>query len=293
MNKREFMKKLKYFLRFLPDETYVKLYYRVHVKRKLDLNKPKTLNEKINWLKFNDRNPFYAVVVDKYANRNYVAKLIGEEYLVPLLGVWDHFDDIDFEKLPDKFVLKCNHDSGGLVICTDKRNLDKAAAKKKIEESLKCKFYLIGREWQYKNVKPKIICEKLIGDGKVPPADYKFMCFHGKPDNVMVCYGRETGTPKYYFFDMEWNLKRRYNGWGMKAPENFTLPKPENFDQMVRLAETLSKPYYFARIDLYNINGKIYFGEITLTPNSGFDADITYETDLLLGSKLHLPVIDD
>ena len=127
MNKTELMKKLKYFLRFLPDETYVKMYYRVHVKRTLDLNKPKTLNEKINWLKFNDRDPFYAVVVDKYANRDYVAKLIGEEYLVPLLGAWDHFDDIDFQKLPDKFVLKCNHDSGGLVICTDKSRLDKQA----------------------------------------------------------------------------------------------------------------------------------------------------------------------
>ena len=292
MKKAEFMKNLKYALRFLPDEAYVKLYYRVHVKRKLTLDNPKTLNEKLNWLKFNDRNPFYAVVVDKYANRDYVAGLIGEEYMVPLLGVWDHFDEIDFDKLPEKFVLKCNHDSGGLVICTDKSKLDKNAAKKKIEDSLKCKFYLVGREWQYKNVKPKIICEELLGDGKIPPADYKFMCFNGKPDNVMVCYGRETGMPKYYFFDMDWNLKR-YNGWGKKAPQGFTLPKPDNFDKMVRIAEILSKPYYFARIDLYNTDGKIYFGEITLTPNSGFDANITYETDRLFGDKLHLPVLDD
>jgi hypothetical protein len=292
MKKAEFMKNLKYALRFLPDEIYVKLYYRVHVKRKLNLDNPKTLNEKLNWLKFNDRNPFYAVVVDKYANRDYVTDLIGEEYMVPLLGVWDHFDDIEFDKLPEKFVLKCNHDSGGLVICTDKSKLDRKKAKKKIEDSLKCKFYLVGREWQYKHVKPKIICEKLLGDGNVPPADYKFMCFNGKPDNVMVCYGRETGTPKYYFFDMNWNLKR-YNGWGKKAPQGFTLPKPENFDKMVRIAEILSKPYYFARIDLYNVDGKIYFGEITLTPNSGFDANITYETDKLFGDKLHLPVLDD
>lgn len=292
MKKAEFMKNLKYALRFLPDEAYVKLYYRVHVKRKLNLDNPKTLNEKLNWLKFNDRNPFYAVVVDKYANRDYVAGLIGEEYMVPLLGVWNHFDEIDFDKLPEKFVLKCNHDSGGLVICTDKSKLDKNVAKKKIEDSLKCKFYLVGREWQYKNVKPKIICEELLGDGKIPPADYKFMCFNGKPDNVMGCYGRETGTPKYYFFDMDWNLKR-YNGWGKEAPQGFTLPKPDNFDKMVQIAEILSKPYYFARIDLYNIDGRIYFGEITLTPNSGFDANITYETDRLFGDKLHLPVLDD
>lgn len=292
MKKAEFMKKLKYSLRFLPDDAYVKLYYRVHLKRKLNLEQPKTLNEKLNWLKFNDRNPFYSIVVDKYANREYVASMIGEKYLVPLLGVWNHFDDIDFNQLPNKFVLKCNHDSGGLVICTDKSKLDKRAAKKKIEDSLKCKFYLVGREWQYKNVKPKIICEELLGNGKVPPSDYKFMCFNGRPDNVMVCYGRETGTPQYYFFDMGWNLKR-YNGWGKKASSDFTLPQPENFEKMIQIAEILSKPYYFARIDLYNIDGKIFFGEITLTPNSGFDANITYEADLLLGDKLHLPGVDE
>lgn len=292
MNKTELMKAFKYSLRFLPDEFYVKLYYRVHVKRKLDLKNPKTYNEKLNWLKFNDRDPFYAVVVDKYANREYIKRTIGEEYLVPLLGVWDHFEDIDFDKLPNQFVLKCNHDSGGLVICTDKSKLDIKAAKKKIEDSLKCQFYYVGREWQYKNIQPKIICEELLGDGVVPPADYKFACFNGEPDNVMVCYGRETGTTKYYFFDMDWNLKR-YNGWGKKAPKDFTLPKPENFDEMIRIARELSKPYYHARIDLYNINGKIYFGEITLCPNSGFDANITYETDKLFGEKLHLPVIND
>lgn len=292
MKKTDFMKALKYSLWFLPDEFYVKLYYRVHVKRKLHLDKPETLNEKLNWLKFNDRNPFYAIVVDKYANREYVKRLIGEEYLVPLLGVWDHFDDIDLDKLPNEFVLKCNHDSGGLVICTNKNKLDFKAAKKKIEDSLKCQFYYVGREWQYKNVKPRIICEALLGNGKVPPIDYKFMCFHGKPDNVMLCYGRETGIPKYYFFDMDWNLKR-YNGWGQRAPEGFTIPKPDNFEEMIRIAEVLSKPFYFARVDLYNINGRIYFGEITLTPNSGFDANITLETDRLLGGKLHLPVLDD
>lgn len=292
MKKNDLMKMIKYSLRFLPDEFYVKLYYGIHLKRKLNSNHPQTLNEKLNWLKFNDRNPFYSIVVDKYANRNYIKSLIGEEYLVPLLGVWDRFDDINFDKLPEKFVLKCNHDSGGLVICRDKKHLDIPSAKKKIENSLKCKFYYVGREWQYKNIKSKIICEKLLGDEKGYPTDYKFMCFNGEVDNVMVCYGRETGTPKYYFLDINWNLKR-YNGWGTKAPQSFTIPKPENFEKMIRIAEILSNPYYFARIDLYNINGKIYFSEITLTPNSGFDANITKEADQLLGSKLHLPVLDD
>lgn len=289
MNKLEIMKKLKYLLRFIPDEVYVKLYYRIHVKRKLNLKHPKTYNEKLNWLKFNDRDPFYSIIVDKYANRKYIKEKIGEEYLVPLLGVWNCFNDIDFDKLPNKFVLKCNHDSGGLVICTDKRKLNMKATRKKIEDSLRCQFYYIGREWQYKNIRPRIICEELLGDGITPPADYKFSCFNGKPDNVMVCYGRETGITKYYFFDMEWNLKR-YNGWGEKAAKNFTIPKPKNFESMIRIAEILSKPFYFARIDLYNINGKIYFGEITLCPNSGFDANITLEADKLLGQKLRLPV---
>lgn len=292
MKKADFMKALKYSLRFLSDEWYVKLYYSVHLKRKLDLKHPKTYNEKLNWLKFNDRDPFYAVVADKLANREYIKKMLGEEYLVPLLGVWDHFDDIDFNSLPQQFVLKCNHDSGGLVICTDKSKFDEKAAKKKLENALRCNFYYIGREWQYRNIKPKIICEQLLGDGKVPPADYKFSCFHGKPDHVMVCYGRETGTPKYYFFDMDWQLKR-YNGWGKRAPEGFTLPKPQNFEKMIRIAEILSKPYYYARIDLYHVNGRIYFGEITLCPNSGFDANITLEADQMLGRKLHLPTVDD
>lgn len=291
MKRTEFMKNLKYFLRFLPDELYVRLYYFLHVKRILNLKNPKSYNEKLNWLKFNDRNPIYSIIVDKFLNREYIKGIIGEQYLVPLLGVWDNFDDIDFEKLPEKFVLKCNHDSGGLVICTDKNMLNMKEARSKIESSLECNFYYIGREWQYKHIKPRIICEELLGDGIVPPADYKFSCFNGKPDNVMVCYGRETGTTKYYFFDMDWNLKR-YNGWGKKAPENFTLPKPQNFDEMVRIAEMLSKPFYYSRIDLYNIDGKIYFGEVTLCPNSGFDANITEETDLLFGNKLKLPLLD-
>lgn len=291
MKRTEFMKNLKYFLRFLPDELYVRLYYFLRFKRILNLKNPKSYNEKLNWLKFNDRNPIYSIIVDKFLNREYIKGIIGEQYLVPLLGVWDNFDDIDFEKLPEKFVLKCNHDSGGLVICTDKNMLNMKEARSKIESSLECNFYYIGREWQYKHIKPRIICEELLGDGIVPPADYKFSCFNGKPDNVMVCYGRETGTTKYYFFDMDWNLKR-YNGWGKKAPENFTLPKPQNFDEMVRIAEMLSKPFYYSRIDLYNIDGKIYFGEVTLCPNSGFDANITEETDLLFGNKLKLPLLD-
>lgn len=291
MNLTKIKKKMKYSLRFLPDKTYIKLYYRLNVKRKLNLKNPKTFNEKLQWLKFNDRDPFYAVVVDKYKVREYIKETIGEKYLIPLIGDWDCFDDIDFEKLPNKFVLKCNHDSGGLVICTDKNKLDIKKAKKVINKSLKCKFYYVGREWQYRNIKPRIICEEFIGENDIPPSDYKISCFNGKPDNIMVCYGRETGTTKFYFFDLEWNLLR-YNKWGEVAPEGFTLPKPENLDEMIKIAEVLSKPYYYSRIDLYNVKGKIYFGEITLCPNSGFDGNLLKETDFLLGEKIKLPTLD-
>ena len=291
MKREDFMRSLKYSLRFLPDELYLKLYYTAHLRRKLDLKNPKTFNEKLQWLKFNDRKPFYAIIADKLAVREYIKETIGEEYLIPLIGSWDNFEEIDFNKFPNKFVLKCNHDSGGLVVCTNKDDLDMNKARKVINKSLKTQFYYIGREWQYKNIKPKILCEEFIGEGDIPPSDFKIACFNGKPDNIMVCYGRETGVTKFYFFDTEWNLLR-YNGWGVKAPEGFTLPKPENLDEMLRIAEVLSKPYHYARIDLYNVNGKIYFGEITLCPNSGFDGNILKSTDELFGKKLELPTID-
>ncbi|WP_394916329.1 ATP-grasp fold amidoligase family protein [uncultured Robinsoniella sp.] len=291
MDKKKIMIDLKYAMRFLPDEFYVKLYYRLRVKRKLNLKNPETYNEKLQWLKFNDRDPFYSIIVDKYEVRKVIAREIGEKYLIPLVGVWDSFEQIDFSKLPHKFVLKCNHDSGGFVICVDKEKFNIENAKKIIESSMKRNFYYVGREWQYKNIEPKIICEEFIGENDIPPTDYKISCFNGIVDNVMICYGRETGTTKYYFFDKNWKLLR-YNYWGKNAATNFTTPKPENMDEMFELAEKLSKEYYFARIDLYNVNGKVYFGEITLCPNSGFDGNILSETDSLLGKKLRLPMID-
>lgn len=227
-------------------------------------------------------------MVDKFLNREYIESIIGEEYLVPLIGVWEKFEDIDFSKIPKRFVLKCTHDSGGLVICHDKSKLNINKIRKKINDSLKCNFFYVGREWQYKNIKPRIICEEFLGNGQVPPDDYKLMCFNGKVDNVMVCSGRETGNPQYYFFDLDWKLKK-YNKSTQDLSDDFQIPKPLNFERMVEIAEKLAKPYYFARVDLYNIEGKIYFGEITLTPNSGFDANLTTEADIVLGEKLLIP----
>lgn len=290
MDRSELMIKLKYALRFLPDSLYVKLYFRLTLKRKLDLNNPITLNEKLQWMKFNDRNPLYSMVSDKLAVRPYIKEQIGEKYLVPLIGSWNKFEDINFELLPNQFVLKCNHDSGGLVICKEKEKLDRNYTENKINKSLKRKFYYVGREWQYKSIKPCIIAEKLLLDenGK-EPVDYKFSCFNGKVDHILVCMDRfSEGGVKFYLFDKEWNFLR-YNKGDENLPKNFTINKPENLDEMVKIAEKLSKPFSFARIDLYNLNKKVYFSEITLSPNSGFDTDITYETDKLLGDKLHIP----
>lgn len=290
MNRAELMINLKYALRFLPDTLYVKLYFWLTLKRKLDLNNPKTLNEKLQWMKFNDRNPFYSMVTDKVLVRDYIINTIGEKYLVPLLGVWENFDDINFDDLPNEFVLKCNHDSGGLVLCKDKSRLDMAKAKEKISKSLKRQFYYIGREWQYRSIEPKVIAEKLLLDESGnPPADYKISCFNGVVDNIMICVDRftEEGV-KFYFFDKEWNFLR-YNRGDEKLPDNFSLPKPDNLEELIQVAEKLSKDFNYARIDLYNVNGKVYFSEITLSPNSGFDTDISYETDKLLGEKLHIP----
>lgn len=290
MDKNEIMKNLKYTLRFLPDEVYIKLYFRLRLKRKLDLDNPKSFNEKLQWLKLNDRNPNYTDIVDKYRVRKYISEIIGEEYLIPLLGVWDSFEEIDFDTLPKKFVLKCNHDSGGLSICIDKSKFDIGKAKKKIEKSLKCQFYYIGREWQYKNIKRKIICEQFIGDEDgALPMDYKLYCFGGKVEYIMLCYGRETDNTKYYFFDTQWNLIR-CNKWGIEAPKDFTLKKPEKLDEMLLIAEKLSKPYYYSRVDLYYVKNRIYFGEITLSPGAGFSVNLTPDADLLFGEKLKLPI---
>jgi len=275
--------------RVLPDKVYLKICYKLATGKKLDLKNPKTFNEKLQWLKLYDRKPEYTTMVDKYEAKKYVAEKIGEEYIIPTLGVWDHFDDIDFDSLPDQFVLKCTHDSGGLVIVKDKSKLDKPAAKKKIEKSLKMNYYYSGREWPYKDVKPRIIAEKYMEDlsngGGL--TDYKFFCFHGKAENVMVCLDRNTGDTKFYFFDKAWKLLK-LNMRGMAAPEGFTIEKPDGMDKMFQIAEVLSENLKFSRIDLYNVDGKIYFGEITFFPQSGFDSQLLDTTDALFGKWIHL-----
>lgn len=274
--------------RVLSDKVYLKLKYRLAMKTKLNLKAPKTFNEKLQWLKLYDRNPEYTVMVDKYLVRQYIADKIGEEYLIPLLGVWDDPDEIDFDKLPDRFVLKCNHNSGlGMCICKDKSQLNIPKVKEELKKGLAQNYYLHGREWPYKNVPRKVIAEKFMTDESGGLIDYKFFCFDGYVDCVMVCIDRHLSDTKFYFFDKDWQLKR-LNIRGQQAPADFTLRKPECMDKMFEIAELLSKGLKFSRIDLYECDGKIYFGEITFFPDSGFDSNLLKSTDIYFGEHLKI-----
>ena len=266
------------------------MYYRMRVGTKLDVKNPKTLNEKLQWLKFNYRFPLQSIVSDKLLVRDYVKEKIGEQYLIPLLGKWKNYEDIDFSTLPEKFVLKCNHDSGGLIVCRDKNKLNYRKAKNKITKSLKSNFYYIGREYQYRNIKPMILCEKFISDNGNIPMDYKIYCFNGKPDVILVCkdrFSRNTHRASYLYYDQDWNFVPLNKG--DDEIDDPKIERPKNLEKMLEIAQILSKDFIFARIDLYNIDGTIYFGEITLSPNSGFDADITKETDAMFGKKINIP----
>lgn len=273
------------------DEKFLKRKFKACLGRELDLDNPKTFNEKLQWMKLYDRRPEYVTYVDKYLVRDYIAEKLGEEYLIPLIGAWDSPDEIDFDSLPDKFVLKCNHNSGvGMYICRDKSKMDVEKVKSELRRGLAQDYYLTGREWPYKDVPRKIICEKFMSDepGASDFTDYKFFCFDGKVDSVMVCLERSSGDTKFYFFDEKWELKR-LNIRGKNAPEGFTIPKPACMDEMFRIAAELSKGMPYTRVDLYQSNGQIYFGELTFFPDSGFDANILKETDEYFGKLLCLP----
>lgn len=270
------------------DEKYLKFTYQMRTGLKLNLKNPRLFNEKLQWLKLYDRNPEYTRMVDKYEVKIYMADKIGKQYIIPTLGVWDRFDDIDFDALPEQFVLKCTHDSGGLVICKDKSKLDRQFAREKIEKSLMTNYYLSGREWPYKSVKHRIIAEPYMEDSQEKELrDYKFFCFDGYVDNVMLAMDRSSGDTKFYFFNKNWELMR-LNIRGKNAPKDFTLPKPNGIDEMFEMASELSKGIPFVRVDLYYCNGHIYFGEMTFFPQSGFDANLLPETDDYLGKLIDL-----
>lgn len=278
----------------MDDETYLKRLFRVAVGFELDLDNPQTFNEKLQWLKLHDRKPVYTTMVDKYTAKEYVASIIGEQYIIPTLGVWDRFEEIDFGKLPERFVLKCTHDSGGLVICRDKTKLDMDAARARINSSLKHNYYYRFREWPYKDVKPRIIAEAFMEDPDSPSGlnDYKLQCFDGKFDNIFVAEGRfsQRGV-RYHYFDRDWNYIP-YCPYDNLDVNTLDVLRPKCYEEMIEIAEKLSAGLSQLRVDLYEIDGKVYFGELTFYSQSGFDTTITHEADNILGSKLTLPALD-
>lgn len=275
--------------RTMDDEKYLKLMFRARMGRKLDLKNPKTFNEKLQWLKLYDRNPEYSNMVDKYEAKKYVAERIGEEYIIPTLGVWDSFDEIDFSSLPDQFVLKCTHDSGGLVICKNKADFDMEEARRKINRSLKNDYYLWGREWPYKNVKPRIIAEKYLAFlGSSELVEYKIFCFNGEPKLILVCKGEGHGAGRTNdFYDLDFN----------HIPVRVTYPhakekceKPEEYEELLNLSRTLTKDTYQLRVDFYVMDHKIYFGELTFFHDSGYCQFNPKEWDNRFGDLLELPI---
>ncbi|MCR4769934.1 MAG: hypothetical protein K5874_07000 [Bacteroidaceae bacterium] len=273
------------------DERYLKMLYRLEMGATLNLKNPQTFQEKLQWLKLYNRKPEYSKMVDKYEAKKYVASIIGDEYIIPTLGVWDSFDDIDFSQLPDCFVLKCTHDSGRIIICKSKSTFDIDIARKRINKAMRTNYYLRGREWPYKDVKPRIIVEQFMEDSgnlKHPLVDYKFYCFNGIPKFCQVIQNRDT-KETIDFFDMDWR-HQEFVGLNKKAVHAVQMPsKPYNFKIMKRFANELSKDIPFSRIDLYEINNKVYFGEITLFPASGFGEFTPNKYNEQLGNMVSLP----
>ncbi len=273
----------------LPDEVALKIQYKNVFLKKLDLKNPKTFNEKLQWLKLYNRKPEYTKMVDKYEAKKYVASIIGEEYIIPTYGVWDHFDDIDISSLPNQFVLKCTHGSGDVVVVKDKSSFDIASAKSKLEKSLSTNYYTISREWPYKNVKPRIIMEPYLEDEKTKElTDYKIYCFNGRCDYVMTCIDRNKGETKFIYFDRDWNVMKEFSNDGMKYGDIITVDRPKQLDKMFEFASVLSKDLPFVRADFYECNGQLYFGELTFYPSGGFDTNRVPKTEEYLTSNLKI-----
>lgn len=274
-------------LNFVPDRVYLKAVFKAETGYELDLDHPRTYNEKLQWIKIYDRKPEYVIYADKFRVRKYITEKIGEEYLVPMLGMYKKAEEIPWKELPNRFVLKCNHASGTNIICKNKKDLDIKATEKKLNNWLKRNAFWGAREWCYKDIEPCIICEEFIEtkDGNTPD-DYKFMCFNGIPRLIQVHHDR-YGDHTLDYYTPEWNKADLQRIDASKS--NIVIERPEKLEEMLSIAERLSADMYYARIDLYYVNGRIYFGEITLYPTGGLSTFTRYEDDLLLGSYIKLP----
>ena len=276
----------------IPDKLFLRLSYYFRMGKWLHLKHPKTFNEKIQWLKLYGRRLIDTVLSDKYAVKEYIAKTIGSQYVIPLLGVWDRFEDIDFDSLPNQFVLKCTHDSGGVVVCKDKAAFDKEAAKNVINKGLQNNYYVYSREKAYRDIPRRIIAEEYKEDAATKDLrDYKFFCFDGIPKVLFIATERQSQNDetKFDFFDVDFNHLPFTNGH-----PNAAIPpeKPKRFEEMKQLAATLSKGIPHVRVDFYEANGQVYFGEMTYSHWGGMKPFEPEEWDRILGEWIHLPIED-
>lgn len=278
----------KHLMDWMDDKTYLKLRYRASLGKKLNLENPVTFNEKLQWLKLYNRKPEYTVMVDKVKAKEYVANIIGEEHIIPTLGVWDDPDDIDFDKLPKQFVLKCNHNSGlGMCICRDKSKLDIEKVKKELRKGLKQDYYLHGREWPYKNVPRKILAEKfMVDESGTELKDYKIFCMDGEPEIIEVDYGRFSKHMRN-LYDKAWNLMEMEINYPSDATH--VIDRPEKLNEMLDLARKLSKDIPHVRTDFYSIGEKLYWGELTFFHEAGMGIFRPEEWDGRLGKLVVLP----
>lgn len=282
---------LKHFMKWLPDKLYLKLMFRFEMGYKLNLDNPKTFSEKLQWLKLYDRRPEYTKMVDKVAVKDYVASIIGSEYIIPTIGVWDSVEDIEWDKLPEQFVMKTTIGGGGngVVICKEKKTFNKSKAIDLIRKDLKKDIYRSLKEWPYKNVPPKILAEVYLNPMPMDNdlLDYKFFCFNGVPKYCQVISGRNA-KKCIDFFDMNWEHQPFHE------PHHYPFadiePKiPSCYQEMIQAAGKLAEGKAFVRIDFYQVNNKVYFGEITFFPTSGMGGFNPQEWDLIFGEMIKLP----
>lgn len=279
------------FYNSMDDETYLCRRYKAIFNRELNLKNPRSFNEKLQWLKLYNRKPEYTMMVDKYLVKDYVANKIGNEYVIKTLDTWDNPNDLHFDALPNRFVLKCNHNSGlGMCICKDKSKLNEKEIKRKLQKGLEQNYFLLGREWPYKNVKRKIIAEEYLEDDvQEELRDYKVLCFNGEPKLIEYHAGRFTNYQTQDYFDKNWEkvniTQENVSGFG---PSKMVIPKPQLLSKMLELSAVLAKNIPHVRIDWYIVNGRLYFGEITFFDGSGFDPFDKYDDDLMLGDWISL-----
>jgi hypothetical protein len=271
----------------MDDEKYLRKMYEHIFGKKLNLSNPKSYNEKLQWLKLYDRKVQYTIMVDKYSAKDYVGNIIGEQYIIPTLGVWDNVENINFEQLPNQFVLKCTHDSHGLVICKDKDKLDIKATKKKLRKALKKNYYYSYREWPYKDVHPRIIAEKYMEDRKKGTLkDYKILCFNGEPKLIELHNERFSNNHTQDFYDISWN-KLNISQYGYSISDK-SEEKPVLLSEMLRLSKVLADGIPHIRVDWYIVDDKLYFGELTFFDGAGLAQFNDFKDDELLGSWLDL-----